>query len=334
MVPENRPPAAGMQVTADQPETNTMHISDIELRLLEVFIAVVESQGIANAQTLLNRDASTISRQLRQLEDRLGLHLCERGRRGFQLTADGEQVYRNTLTLRQALQTFGDDTESLKGHLSGQVRLALIDNLITDPNCPLRHVLARYGARVKNETHLHLEVMTPAQIEHALLDHRADLGIGIFPTHLPELHYDPMYQESDWLVCAPMHPLANAESLDEVRLALSHSAKVARTFLNAHDTSTLGGEPSHVTAWVANIEAAALLILAGTHVGFLPSHYARSWIEQGQMVAIRPDHFRRTSTIEVAFRSGQEARKPAVNAFREDLFATLELRGKPASPVR
>ncbi|RBW48550.1 LysR family transcriptional regulator [Marinobacter sp. F3R11] len=311
-----------------------MQLSDIELRLLDVFIAVVESQGIANAQTLLNRDASTISRQLRQLEERLELRLCERGRSGFQLTPDGEKVFRSTLELKQAVHAFEDRTESLKGHLSGEVRLAIIDNLITDPNCPLRAVLARYGARSDNKTHLHMEIMSPPRIEHALLDHQADLGIGIFLTHLPELHYEPMYEETDWLVCAPSNPLAEAETPEQIRSKLQSCAKVARNFLGAKGTRHLGGDPSNVTAWVANLEAEALLILAGTHVGFLPNHYVRNWIESGQMVAVRPDHFHRKSVIEVAFRRGRETQKPAVNAFREDLFATLELCGKPASRVR
>lgn len=311
-----------------------MRLADVDLRLLDVFIAVVECQGVANAQTLLNRDASTISRQLRQFEERLGLRLCERGRGGFALTPEGEKVYRNSIELTRALRHFEEGAENLKGHLSGQVRLAMIDNLISDPNCPLRHVLARYGARVENEVHLHMEVMAPSQIEHALLDHRADLGIGIFPTRLEELQYAPLYPETDWLLCSPFHPLAAAETLQDVKKILQTSAKVARQFLNAQDTSTLGGDPRHVTAWVSNIEAAALLILAGTHVGFLPNHYARAWIESGQMVAVRPDHFRRSSIIEAAFRNSREGCRPAVEAFRDDLFATLALRGKPAPVVR
>jgi DNA-binding transcriptional LysR family regulator len=311
-----------------------MNLSDIDLRLLEMFIAVVESRGVANAQTLLNRDASTISRQLRQLEDKLELRLCERGRRGFQLTPDGEKIFRYTLALKQAVQTFEDRTESLKGHLSGQVRLAIIDNLITDPNCPLRAVLALYGARSKNKTHLHLEIMSPPRIEHALLDHQADLGIGIFPSHLPELQYEPMYEETDWLVCAPSNALAGAESPEQVHSTLQSCSKVARNSLGAQGTRHLGGSDSNVTAWVANLEAEALLILAGTHVGFLPSHYARNWIESGQMVAVRPDYFRRKSLVEGAFRPGRETQKSAVTAFLEDLFSTLSLHGERASHVR
>lgn len=311
-----------------------MRLSDIELRLLEVFIAVVESQGIANAQALLNRDASTISRQLRQLEDRLGLRLCERGRGGFALTSEGEQVYRNTIDLTFALRRFEDGAETLKGHLSGKLRLAMIDNLISDPNCPLHHVLKRYGARLENEVHLHMEIMAPSQIEQALLNQTADLGIGIFPAHLEVLDYQPLYWETDWLVCAPSHPLTGADSLDDVKSVLQGTAKVARHFLSSQDTSPLGGDPKHVTAWVSNVEAAALLILAGTHVGFLPNHYARGWIEKGQMIAVRPDHYRRSSLIEAAARRSRDSQTPAVDAFRDDLAAILEVFAIPASADR
>jgi len=311
-----------------------MHLTDIDLRLLDVFVAVVESRGIASAQTLLNRDASTISRQLRQLEERLKLRLCERGRSGFSLTPHGERVYRETLALNQALRRFEERADRLRGQLSGHVHLAMIDNLITDPNCPLKELLARYGARSDNQVQLHVDVFGPAQIEQALLDHRADVGIGIFPTHLEELDYQPLYAETDWLVCSPFHPLAQAESLEEVQDTLGACAKVARQFLNAQDTRPLGGEPGRITAWVSNIEAAALLILAGTHVGFLPSHYARRWLESGQMVAIRPEHYQRRSIIELAVPRRKETPHPAVAAFRQDLATIVELGGLPARDVR
>lgn len=311
-----------------------MHLSDIDLRLLDVFVAVVESRGVANAQAVLNRDASTISRQLGQLEDRLGLRLCERGRRGFSLTGQGERIYRETMALTQAMRRFEEQADRLKGQLSGHVHLAMIDNLITDPQCPLKPLLARYGARSDNLVQLHLDVLGPAQIEQALLDHRADVGIGIFPAHLESLDYQHLYDEVDWLFCAPEHPLAAADTLEEVTDILGGSAKVSRHFLNAQDTRQLGGEPGQVSAWVSNIEAAALLILAGSHVGFLPCHYARRWVEAGQLMAIRPDQFRRHSAIELAVPRRKEVPHPAVVAFRQDLAAILALHGLPAANVR
>ena len=65
--------------------------SDLDLRLIRVFLAVVDAGGVTPAQATLNVGQSTISTQLSTLETRLGYRLCERGRSGFRLTARGEQ---------------------------------------------------------------------------------------------------------------------------------------------------------------------------------------------------------------------------------------------------
>ena len=61
-------------------------ISDMDLRLLRVFRSVVECGGMAAAELELNIATSTISRHIKDLETRLGLTLCRRGRGGFALT--------------------------------------------------------------------------------------------------------------------------------------------------------------------------------------------------------------------------------------------------------
>lgn len=63
-------------------------IADIDLRLLRVFRAVVESGGFAAAELELNVGRSVISRHIKDLETRLGLALCRRGRGGFALTPE------------------------------------------------------------------------------------------------------------------------------------------------------------------------------------------------------------------------------------------------------
>ena len=54
---------------------------------------------LAAAQALLNVSESTVSTHMHDLETRLGLRLCQRGRGGFRLTADGEAVYRSAREL-------------------------------------------------------------------------------------------------------------------------------------------------------------------------------------------------------------------------------------------
>ena len=65
-------------------------LSDLDLRLLRIFVAVVESGGFSLASARLNVAESTISSHMADLEKRLGMRLCERGRSGFRLTDDGE----------------------------------------------------------------------------------------------------------------------------------------------------------------------------------------------------------------------------------------------------
>ena len=67
-------------------------LSDMDLRLLQVFKAVVECGGMAAAELELNIGTSTVSRHVKDLETRLGLTLCRRGRAGFALTPEGQRV--------------------------------------------------------------------------------------------------------------------------------------------------------------------------------------------------------------------------------------------------
>lgn len=300
-----------------------MHVSDIDLRLLRVFVAVVESRGIANAQTLLNRDASTISKQLKLLEDRVDLRLCERGRSGFALTPEGHTFYRRTNELLAAISTFEQDARSLQGRLAGHIHLALIDNLVSDQNCPVVETLARYGERPDNNVTLHIDVMAPAQIERQILEGSADLGVGIFPSHLGELHYETLYEETDWLICAPGHALAQARTPAEAQAILADSAKVSRSFLKSDDVRGIQEGPGKVTAWVTNVEAVAMLVLAGSHVGFMPVHYARRWLDSGELCAVLPEAYRRQSPIEAVSRQSRDEKRPAVAALLEDLHTAM-----------
>ena len=81
-------------------------LSDADLRLLRVFKAVVDCGGMASAELELNLAMSTISRHVKDLETRLGLVLCRRGRGGFALTPEGEQLYAAT----ERLLTSGPNT--------------------------------------------------------------------------------------------------------------------------------------------------------------------------------------------------------------------------------
>lgn len=107
-----------------------MHISDIDLKLLRVFHAVVKAGGFSNAQSLLNISPSTISSHMHQLEVRIGFSLCERGRSGFSMTLKGEQFYQHVLEFFGALHSLENNVQTLRNSMVGHLSIGIIDNLV------------------------------------------------------------------------------------------------------------------------------------------------------------------------------------------------------------
>ena len=85
---------------------------DLDLRLIRIFLGVVDAGGVSAAQPTLNMSQSTISTHLSTLEARLGFRLCDRGR-GFRLTPKGKEICRFSRHL--LLTTLNDFSVSITG---------------------------------------------------------------------------------------------------------------------------------------------------------------------------------------------------------------------------
>src|SRR6201994_2356029 len=94
------------------PRTFNGKISDGDIRLLRVFCAVVRCGGFAAAESELQLGLPSISRYIKDLETRLGVRLCRRGRVGFSLTEQGKQAYSSTLQVGDDLEPMETSTRS------------------------------------------------------------------------------------------------------------------------------------------------------------------------------------------------------------------------------
>ena len=301
-----------------------MHISDIDLRLLRVFRAVVEADGFTNAQALLNVSQSTISNHMTQLEGRLGFKLCHRGRSGFSLTEEGAAFYGHLARFFQALQDLETQSMELRRGLAGHLRLAIIDNLITDPACPLRPALHRFFQLPDNVVHCTIDVLAPPDMERLLLAGELDAAIGIFCRPTPGLHYRTLYRERDVLVCNPSHPLAGIADPVVLSDLIPRADKVIRGFMGTTEFPFLNARDESVMASVANVEAAAMLILSGPFIGFLPQHYARKWLDTGELIALQPERFLRYSEVSLVTRNVDAHQASVLRAFLGCLVESAE----------
>jgi len=278
---ETAPPSARRAVLGQ--------LSDMDLRLLRVFKAVAECGGMTAAELELNIGTSTVSRHVKDLETRLGLTLCRRGRAGFALTAEGQRVYEETLRLLASVDAFRSGIDEIHGRMGGELELALFDKTASNPQAHIGAAIARFGALAPGVA-LNVHVASINAIERGIIDGR--FHVGVIPTHRSSqsLAYADLFGETMLLYAGRAHPLFGA---DHRRLAWAD--------LRRHDFAGLGYHSPNMEfshrerlarrATAYDQEAIALLILSGRYLGFLPDHYAAPFVQAGQLVVVAPKRF-------------------------------------------
>ncbi|WP_026640010.1 LysR family transcriptional regulator [Bordetella petrii] len=291
-------------------------LAKIDLRLLAVFAAVVESGGFTAAQVILNSTQPTISNRMAALEQKLGVRLCERGRTGFRVTPQGRAIYESIKTLFAAHDAFNKQIAALHGVVTGDLHLGVIDNTVTNDGSPLVPALRRFKDR-QTSVHVHLHVGSPLETQQKVVDGRLELGIGCFPNRAPGLIYKKLFDERHELYCGAGHPLWEQTALHTPDL-LPYEFVHRSYFPMKHPMLPAG---ARVTATVATMEAVAMLVLTGRYLGYLPTHYARPWLEADRLrqlkIAKLSSH---AANFELIYRRGSIL-SLAAKAFIADLNA-------------
>jgi DNA-binding transcriptional LysR family regulator len=278
-------------------------VSDIDLRLLKVFCAVVENGGISAAEISLGISRSTISTHLRDIESRLSMVLCQRGRSGFRLTQQGKEVYELTVEFLSELDGFRNRINGVSQNLSGRLTVAMVDNIIWE-NDPVVGKTFEQFASVGAEVELSLRLMPPDEIERSLLDESVDLGILTALHKLPSLSYDHLFAEQNYLYCGRGNPLfeLDEKAISEKMLrgcSYVNKGYYVPEFLEETDRRM------NVRATAYDVESIAVIVLSGAYIGFLPKTYAENWIRQGRMKPVLPNHYSTSFDVMAATAKGR-----------------------------
>lgn len=297
-------------------KTSVPPLHDIDIRLLRLFKAVVESEGFAAAEETVGVGRSTISKHIADLESRLGIRLCDRGRSGFQMTPHGQVVYDATLELLDALDGFRSQVSTAKGKIFGTVTLWVMDNTLHEIGNPVGTALKRFQARPGN-VQLNINAAAPIAVEEAVATRRANVGLTIVNSEIPGLEYRVIGAETTALYCGVDHPLAIAKPTGDVSEAdLEGVDFITRGYLRSDPM--IHGRPRLSTAVAYHVEGAVQLLLSGHHVGVLPDHIARPWVVSGKMLRLKVEMARTSTPLCVVARK-QSKEIPAISALIEDL---------------
>ena len=253
-------------------------MGDIELKQIQVFIAVVQSGGLTAAQARLGMGCPAISKHLSDLEARTRLTLCSRGRAGFQLTEAGERFYHPALSLQETWQAFKQDVASLSLSNVPKLRLATVDATLLDPRNPLPVALNRIRTEFAN-VQVSLRLMTPGKIADGILKQQLDLGVSFQRENTAPLQSELLYQEHLCLVAKKelakddggyAFGLENWLSLAQEQGLVSFKTSQQLTFSRDKIRAKITCIPQQVCC--DNIEEILWQALLTNRVGLVPAH--------------------------------------------------------------
>ncbi len=177
---------------------------DLDLRLVGYFVAVADHQHFGRAAIQLRVAQPSLSRQIRRLEQQLGVRLFDRTCQRTRLTEAGEVFLpRAKELLRSAAQAAAQARGAAQ---SSRIVIGYTTSLIITPTVrALRREHPDADVRA-----LHLDWSEPRD---ALLDHRVDAVVARLPFSADQLHVTILYDEPRVLLVAVNHRLAGRQSV-------------------------------------------------------------------------------------------------------------------------
>jgi DNA-binding transcriptional LysR family regulator len=283
-------------------------VSDLDLRLLRSFAEIVDRGGFAAAQASLNISQSVMSEHLKTLEVRLGFTLCKRGPGGFKLLPDGERVYKASKQLFAAIEDFKLDIGEIGDEMSGEVTLAVEDEIVTNPACRLPEALRLFGQRVGNRVRLRIENMVGYQAISRVADGTAHLGISLSDARARDLYAQPLFEEVVELYCGIGHPLFDMPDREITEAVLASYPYSSRGHLEPKVLLSLAQDYRRGDTGIGS-QAHLALVLSGRDVGYLSQHLAAPFVDAKRLRAVRTDITRHHSSVQVIGRDSSSEGK-------------------------
>lgn len=284
----------------------------MKLDPIQTFVEVVRAGGFTAAARRTGTPRSTVSLQVRVLEETLGVRLLKRSTRSFALTDEGQRLYDKASGPVDVLVRALDDLQAGDGVLGGLIRLTV----------PADFPTALLASAITSFTQAHTAVRFQIMSTNAVMDlveDNIDIGVrvGVNPTQtaierrLLDIEW-AFYASTSWL-----ERKGRPENISEVEDFISPQP-VLRGYLEKH---VLGGVS--LPAGAIEVDSHALardLMLKGFGVALLPQGLCQDAVMSGNAEPLLPHAGLRPTRLNLTFPNRADM-VPRVRAFADHICA-------------
>jgi DNA-binding transcriptional LysR family regulator len=303
----------------------------VNLRQLDVFLAVVEEGSFSGAARVAMLTQSTISQHIAALEEELGVQLLERSRNGVQLTAAGRILRKHARTLVGELRA----TETAMRRHRGIEQTTLRLGVSTIPGAYLiPGVLARLSDQFPQ-----LDLVVQQGDSRAVVEWLAarEIEAGVVGRRFEErgFTFAEVGEDRISLVVGRQHPWARRGSLavkdlyEGVYVSREPGSGTGATVAEALREAGVDTGRLRIRAEVGGMEAIKAAVMVGLGAAFLSHVAVARDVERGDLVQLPVKGLNIARPFFLVRRSGRDL-APAAAAFWK-LMLEVHGRGSAAA---
>lgn len=181
----------------------------MELRQLRYFLRTAETLSFSEAARRLCISQSTLSQQIRQLEQELDVQLFVRNSHSVCLTDAGERLCHTAERTLLAAEECRQQMEDMRSELCGIVRVGVTESCAAFLQQPLRDFVRLYP-----RVNVFVHYTGTQSMQQMLYRHQLDFAMAFAPRESdPELDAEPLFSDRLCAIMSVSHALASRKQI-------------------------------------------------------------------------------------------------------------------------
>jgi DNA-binding transcriptional LysR family regulator len=239
----------------------------VNLKRLQAFVLVADQRSFSEVAAMLDMTQSGISRQIKALEEEVGIQLLHRNTSTVQLTAAGQRVYKTALSMLSAWDQLLQECSEHKDELSGVLKVGA-------STIPGTYLLPRIIKQVQSahpKVEFCIRIDDSSDITAALESKQID--VALVGSSLQQGYYHSQQIAKDRLVLIGKNkqpcPLTREALLKELLIAREKGSGTREAIDKALRQCGIDARELQYAAEVSTTEAILAMVDAGIGIAFV-----------------------------------------------------------------